>query len=364
MSASRTSLQTAQPLGYTREDVEQARSSLKRRFYFGLVVVLIAGAAVAGGYWYAQRLKDLEASKQGKTAAPPAVQDVPTSPESPPAPPPNAIPEEEALVLAHTLKSAGMRLYGQTTCPYTKLQRELFGSGQARSVLESIYVECRTSQDCPNMRAVPTWAYGDNRFPGYKNAQQLTALLDQAKLAVDSRMLQQPSVPVTTDNLPKAEHAEPDAKLPSAEAARAAPHNIAAAAVAADAATVEDVTDKEAAKKEESGAKKPKENMRGVVASAPLNVPNLPGTKVWELPMERHEYNASQGLGMPTPTPPREGVFGDLRRQMQIARDTAAARGREGDPASDAISETRTPDQGVKITLGEPFEDPTVGRQS
>mmetsp|Transcript_18989 Transcript_18989/g.33753 ORF Transcript_18989/g.33753 Transcript_18989/m.33753 type:complete len:245 (+) Transcript_18989:1487-2221(+) len=81
--------------------------------------------------------------------------------------------EEELLGFARRLQSAGAKLMGAAQCGWTRKQREVFGSGPARRVLESMYVECVTPDTCPGVKAYPTWTLGDQHFPGFVPAAGL-----------------------------------------------------------------------------------------------------------------------------------------------------------------------------------------------
>lgn len=78
---------------------------------------------------------------------------------------------EDLVKLAQAAKDSGLMIMGVTQCGWTRKQREMFGGrdSEARKIIESIYVECRNREMCPNVRGYPTWAHGEQQFPGFKD---------------------------------------------------------------------------------------------------------------------------------------------------------------------------------------------------
>lgn len=91
------------------------------------------------------------------------------------------------ISLASELKEMGIKLHGVTDCRYTAYQRTLFGERKSpsRDILESIYVECRGPQNCPNVRVFPTWYHSetDVKEEGLVAPEILRRMMERVKQA-------------------------------------------------------------------------------------------------------------------------------------------------------------------------------------
>jgi hypothetical protein len=229
---------------------------------------------------------------------------------------PGAEPEagpEELLALAESAKRAGLIIMGVSQCGWTRRQREMFGGADspARKVIESIYIECRTREMCPNIRGYPTWTRGDQQFPGFKGAQALRELVKEAGALPRTPMLQAPSEPEEVNLDEPAE----------------APMQPQAIKVAADAVGAEGAARVELA--------------RGETYYPPLNVPNMPGTAVWALRDSHAADQFAQG-NRPRLALANHDPVAEIAHQMastfeQIAHDAAR------DRSSATFSDVRLP---------------------
>jgi hypothetical protein len=313
---------------------------------------------------------------------------------------------DSLLRLAQRLRDSGMQLKGVSQCLHTRLQREAFGGrdSEARKILESLYTECRSEKQCPNIRGYPTWTLGDNRWPGNRSANNLRELVTQAEQLNPRRMLQAPAEP-QAENFPDAQHVErgpaDDEQLAddmvaqlieadaygdavaeiesnkegaaSAGAAAAtttpAPTGGANPAVAGGAAagaagggfapdgsaTLENEAAAPAKRPRRAAAKK--ENVRGVSNYPPLNVPVMPGTAPFLLDMEYHDDQTRQGnvprASAENPAP----TAGLVQQQVQALEPLAAHLARA--PGAATVAQNRYP-QAADISTGDPFADKTV----
>ena len=201
--------------------------------------------------------------------------------------------QAELLSLAKRAKEAGLGIMGVTQCGWTRRQREMFGdrSSEARKIIESIYIECRTREMCPNIRGYPTWVHGDQQYPGFKDAAKLDTLIGDVAPLPAQPMLHMPAEP-QEENTPDEQFAAAAAPNPLAiKAVDQAAAPIAAVAGAASSGpeiveivdeTAQDPPAPEAAaaegQKKQTAPASQQEKARGVSDFPPINVPDMPGT--------------------------------------------------------------------------------------
>lgn len=266
---------------------KQARN---KRFLYSMVIFAVA-AALLVSFWVSR-------SKKQKTVTVPekkGVKSIKNESKSEDAP---EVDEASMLELALKLKQAGAKIYGVTQCGWTKRQRELFGgrSSPARKVLENIYVECHTSDMCPDVQGYPTWEVSGKKFPGFKASEQLEEMAEYK--------------PIPKKKVHKV-HKKKAVKLEVIEEESSEPED----EVVEDHSGVEIVEiqepeeEPEEESEEESSAdeapkpakKRPRktksrvEKARGISAYAPLAVPDMPGTAVFEPSASRTVTQAEQG---------------------------------------------------------------------
>ena len=123
--------------------------------------------------------------------------------------------EEELLKLAQEAKAAGLVVQGVSQCSWTRRQRELFGGSKskARKVFESMYIECRSRDQCPNVKGYPTWSRGDQMYPGFKNPDRIRELIKEVGQLPPQQQVQDSSLP-NESNIPGIKPTVMDAPLP------------------------------------------------------------------------------------------------------------------------------------------------------
>jgi hypothetical protein len=270
---------------------------------------------------------------------------------------------EELAKLAQAAKDAGLMIMGVTQCGWTRKQRELFGerNSDARKIIESIYIECRTREMCPNIRGYPTWVHGDQQFPGFKDTDNLRALIGQVKPLPAQPMLRMPSEPVDEANFDKfAVDSAPNPKdIKAAD-------EVAQAVAANTGPTVEVISD-ETEKSTEKPTEKPKEEeekkekARGVSDYPPLNVPDMPGTAPMALAADGGpSHSGDQMLQGNTARQSlsNNDAVQELANQMAQSFQQVAV-DQQRDPANSLVTRARLP-QSATISTGDAFSDKRV----
>jgi hypothetical protein len=270
--------------------------------------------------------------------------------------------EEELLALAKRLKTSGFKIYGVSQCSWTRKQRNLFGTGEARKVFESMYTECRTRDACPShIRGFPTWALGDQSFPGFQPFEALQSMARDAEVAQPVRMLQQEAEPVDENKLEK--KMPPTAvELREQEAVVSSPPPTSLPAAKQESGDDEKLLAllRKLIKEEmanQSGAEKMVENVRGQTIARPLAVPDMPGTAPWNVGPSLAVDQAMQG------NPPRS-AFQDSRPTASINQQILAGfdfinRENFRDPKAADFASARLP-QATTITTGDAMKDKRV----
>ena len=266
---------------------------------------------------------------------------------------------EELAKLAKAAKDAGLMIMGVTQCGWTRKQRELFGErdSDARKIIESIYIECRTREMCPNIRGYPTWVHGDQQFPGFKDTDNLRALIGQVNPLPAQPMLRMPSEPVDEANFDRfAVDSAPNPKdIKAAD-------EVAQAVAANTGPTVEvisDETDKSTEKPKEEEEKK--EKARGVSDYPPLNVPDMPGTAPMALAADGGpSHSGDQMLQGNTARQSlsNNDAVQELANQMAQSFQQVAV-DQQRDPANSLVTRARLP-QSATISTGDAFSDKRV----
>lgn len=310
--------------------------------------------------------------------------------------------------LAKQLKQANFTIQGQLQCPATRNQLDMFGprGSAARSVIESIYIECRDAQLCPNIRAYPTWVSGDRRWEGFHPPNQLRNIANEMAQQQTRPMLQAPAEPNEV-NLPDAQHLGETPRQMDPDMAKKMAYQILkekkANAAAGQGAAIEsdrsgagvqvdpttgsnignvngdpkegqggtgclDGAQTEAMHAEEdehftdgpeyaSSGKARKEFVRGVTAFAPLNVPDMPGTAPMNLNVQHADFQNMQG-NEPRASFENHEPMAELSRQVISSfnnlREHAAR-----NPNAALYSQQRMP-HSADITTGEAFYDKRV----
>jgi hypothetical protein len=351
-----------------------ARAAARQRIMLGAVVAGVSIAALffffrggdglsiaalrelASGARAQKRVEmDVASDTSGSAAGPSGVYDVPGG--AGPAPTederkaflPGGTPEE-LLAVAEAAKAAGFVMMGVTQCVWTRRQRELFGGATdpARKKIESIYVECRSRSDCPNVRGYPTWARGDRQFPGYRDLAGIKAMIKDAGAEPRMPMLQAPPEPVDEvlpEERPALQAPAPPTQPPAAAPSSAAPSSAASAPAAARselAALIRSISSEVVDELLKARPAAPiVEKARGVSNFPPLNVPDMPGTAPWNVGPPLFVDQAMQG------NVPRRGEELDeatvaLARQMASTFQQIAFDNRR-DPASADFAAARLP---------------------
>lgn len=267
---------------------KQARN---KRFLYSMVIFAVA-AALLVSFWVSRSKKTEKAVAPGEKPAKRSIKNESKSEEVP------DVDEEAMLELALKLKQAGAKVYGVTQCGWTKRQRDLFGgrASPARKILEDIYVECHTSDMCPGVQGYPTWEVAGKQFPGFKASEQLGEI-SEYKPILKKKVKHHPAKKKTV-KLEVIEEEESESDEEVVEDTRGV--------------EIEEIHDEPEEQPEEEPAssedevpvKKPVkkrarksrvEKARGVSAYAPLAVPDMPGTAVFEPSASRTVTQAEQG---------------------------------------------------------------------
>ena len=274
--------------------------------------------------------------------------------------------EEDLLKLAKRIKAAGIKVYGVTPCGWTRKQREMFGSrdSQARKVLESMYVECRSPDMCPGVMGYPTWKHKDEQFPGYKDVAGLNTILNKigSTNVPKKAALRMQAVP------------EEDAQEEVLEQPRPAKRVEIVEVVEVASAEEEEEEEEEEAKEEEEEAKeeepvvekkvvkkpavrrsKPRvEKARGVSAYAPLAVPDMPGTAVFEPSGPRLAEQVEQG-NVPRESLENNDPVASVANHF-VQSYEHIARNNKRDASTASVNQALLP-QSSTVSTGDAFED-------
>ena len=223
--------------------------------------------------------------------------------------------EEELLKLAKEAKAAGLVVQGVSQCGWTRRQRELFGGAKskARKVFESMYIECRSRDQCPNVKGYPTWSRGDQMYPGFKNPDRIRELIKEVGQLPPQQQVQDSSLP-NESNIPGIKPTVMDARLPQSIKAKndtfvAETHLLnqgrgveieelsstdddSSSSSSSDSDDDEKLegktkkkktTQKKSKKPSKKDGKVKKEHIRGVSKYPPLNVLDMPGTAAFTI---------------------------------------------------------------------------------
>lgn len=304
--------------------------------------------------------------------------------------------EESLLELVKDLKKAGFTLQGKTNCRWTKVQRDMFGDrkSKARKELESIYIECLTSEMCPNIRGYPTWVSNNRQFGGFQPPNKLRLMAKEMKQEHPKAMLQGAAEPLDT-NIPDAKHNEDIPQPLTPEMARkmfyemmkdmrANESNSEVAAVESNrsgagvsinpkgdigiGAVTDDAKhhlnvhivkgeDEHQIGDQEHVFTGRKENVRGVSAYAPLNVPDMPGTAPMNLDLQHHDFQTKQGNVSRAAFQNHEPME-DITKQVVTSFQNLNEHARR-DPNASSISQTRYP-HAADVSTGEPLADKRI----
>jgi hypothetical protein len=285
---------------------------------------------------------------------------------------------EELLRIAKAAKDAGFVLMGVTQCVWSRRQRELFGgaTSPARKMLESIYIECRTRDMCPGVRGYPTWARGDQMFPGYRDAAAVKALVASAAAAPRVPMLEAAPEPVDDASLPEERPALAAPAPPTQPAASPSPAPAAAASGGSDAArselarfvrsiATEVLSELNASSSAEHAAAEKKdegnaivEKARGVSEYPPLAVPDMPGTASWNVGPSFFVDQAMQG-NLPRASAELDEPTIALAREMASTFEQIAIDQRR-DPQAADFARVRLPHAAQISTGSDPLQDKRV----
>lgn len=277
--------------------------------------------------------------------------------------------EEELLKLAKEAKAAGLVVQGVSQCGWTRRQRELFGGAKskARKVFESMYVECRSRDQCPNVKGYPTWSRGDQMYPGFKNPDRIRELIKEVGPLPPQQQVMDSSLP-NESNIPDVKHTVGDAALPQSIKSKNDTY-VAETEILHQGRGVEieeilsdeeadDEENLQATKKRKKDEKKvKKENVRGVSNYPPLNVPDMPGTAAFSIDTNLPENQFLQG-NMPRQSLENPDPVQLLARQMastfqQIAYDASRNR-------NSADFGTAKLQQSAHITTGLSLDDKRI----
>ena len=212
------------------------------------------------------------------------------------------VDEATMLEIALKLKHAGAKVYGVTQCGWTKRQRDLFGGrdSTARKALEDIYVECHTTDMCPDVQGYPTWEVSGKKFPGFKGIEQLEEMSNYRPI---------PKKKVHKVPKKKAVVLEViDEESSAGESEEEAVEDHSVIEIVEIEEPEEEPKEEPKEETESSSDEKPDpkpakkrprksrvEKARGVSAYAPLAVPDMPGTAVFEPEASRTVTQAEQG---------------------------------------------------------------------
>ena len=270
--------------------------------------------------------------------------------------------EEDLLKLAKRIKAAGIKIYGVTPCGWTRKQREMFGSrdSQARKVLESVYVECRSPDMCPGVMGYPTWKHKDEQFPGYKDVAGLNTILNKiGSTNVPKKVaLQMPAVPEEDAQEEVLEQPRPAKRVEIVEVAEEEEEEEEEEVKEEEEEEEpkqEPVVEKKVVKKPAVRRSKPKvEKARGVSAYAPLAVPDMPGTAVFEPSGARLGEQVGQGNVPRESLENNDPVASVASQFVQSYEHIARNNKRDGSTAS--VNHARLP-QSSTVSTGDAFAD-------
>lgn len=267
--------------------------------------------------------------------------------------------DQELLGLATRLKANGFKIYGVSQCSWTRKQRNLFGTGEARKVFESMYTECRSRDACPaNIRGFPTWALGDQSFPGFQPFEALQSMARDSEVAQPVKMLQQEAEPLEENGLEKKMPPTASGTTAATAATTVTTVTTAAASGASDEEEKLMVLLRRLIKEEIATQPVVKvENARGQTVARPLAVPDMPGTAPWNVGPSVAVDQALQG------NPPRS-AFQDSRPTVSINEQILAGfdiinRESMRDPKAADFASVRLP-QATTITTGDAMKDKRV----
>jgi hypothetical protein len=285
---------------------------------------------------------------------------------------------EQLLEVARAAKAAGFVMMGVTQCVWTRRQRELFGGAgsAARKEIESIYVECRSRTDCPNVRGYPTWARGDRQFPGYRDLDAVRVMIKDAGSEPKMPMLQAPPEPID-EALPEERpalqapapptqppsSASPSASAPPAASSAAARSELAALIRSISSEVVDELLKTRAPPPGAPGGAPPPgqpmiEKARGVSNYPPLNVPDMPGTAPWNVGPSLFVDQAVQG-NVPRQSEELNDATVSLARQMASTFQQIAFDNRQN-PASADFATARLPHAAQIGSTENPLTDKRV----
>lgn len=348
-----------------------------------LSVILILACLVFLGFWVFKNKKDLfglEALlgiKKKDTALSNAL-----STQS------SGLSEEELFQLAVEVRNAGLIVQGVMQCGWTRKQLDLFGvpGSKARTEFEKVYTECVSREICQDVRGFPTWARGKLQFPGYRDVDKIRELIAETKNLPVQQQVMGASLPLE-ENIPNAKHAVPGPKTANdekIEEEERIQEIIEDNESSKDEETpteslkekAESLKEKEAAKEVSVSSKTEKtttppaitattkkrklakkENVRGVSAYPPLNVPDMPGTSVMSIDTSYAENQVLQG-NIPRESVENPNPVDAIAHQMaatfeQIAYDSTK------DPRAALYSNARMP-QSASITTGNPMANKAI----
>lgn len=275
----------------------------------------------------------------------------------------------ELLGVAQAAKDAGFVIQGVTQCIWTRRQRELFGDAKspARKVIESIYIECRSREDCANVRGYPTWTRGDTQFPGYRDLDAIRVMVKDAGAQPRMPMLQGAPEPVD-DVMPEdraALVAPPTPTQPAAAssaAASSAPSSVSPAAARSElAAMIRSISSEVVDELMKSRAAPMVEHVRGVSNFPPLNVPDMPGTKPWDIKTSMFVDQAAQG-NVPRRSEELDEATVALAHQMAFTFQQIAYDERR-DPNSADFSRVQLPASAYISASENPLDDKRIVTQ-
>lgn len=274
---------------------------------------------------------------------------------------PEQLSEAELLKLVKEAKDAGLMVMGVTQCGWTRRQREMFGKGnsEARREFEKMYIECRDRTMCPNIKGYPSWARGEQIFPGFKDVAKIRELIKEVGPLPPQQQVRDSSLP-NEANIPNAKHAVPSAPLPQAVKARDMADVAETKLVQPNDPTesiqkLEDEREAEESIEEDIIVKK--EHVRGVSNFPPLNVPDMPGTAPFTIGNSMPMNQFQQG-NVPRQSLQNRDPVKDLAAQMastfeQIAYDASR------NPRSSAYATARLP-EASQITTGDSMDDKRI----
>ena len=339
-----------------KADEQKALASRNRKLMFSAAIAGISLAILIGYAWQRKNACANSEDQKGKEVVQRSFQfdksgDIKGAQ-------PAILSEDELLKLAKDAKDAGLVVQGVTQCGWTRKQREMFGdaSSQARKAFESIYVECRSREMCPNVRGYPTWSRGDQMFPGFKDVDKIRELIKEVGPLPVQQQVRGASEP-NEANIPDVKPTVKSAPLPQ-EIKAEDDVNLAEQTLhgGSGSKTGDKVEDQDAEEQKDDKETK-KENVRGVSNYPPLNVPDMPGTKPMTIDNSHVKNQWNQG------NIPRQALDNpDLKKQIaeqmastfqQIAYDASR------DPADAAYSAARLP-QSARISTGDALDDKRI----